>query len=33
MSADNPFLPADAQAFLAAEGAETFSFSKWWVDL
>jgi outer membrane receptor protein involved in Fe transport len=33
MSADNPYLPADAKAFLAAEGAETFSFSKWWVDL
>ena len=33
MSADNPFLPADAKAFLAAEGADTFSFSKWHTDL
>ncbi len=33
MSADNPFLPANAQAFLAAENSPTFGFSRWWVDL
>jgi iron complex outermembrane receptor protein len=33
MSADNPFLPAEAQSFLAAENTDTFGFSRWWVDL
>ena len=33
MSADNPFLPADASAFLASEGASSFYLGKWWTDL